>query len=204
MQKKIAALDVDGVLLDCDGAFCTVASHYLNRPLRALNRAYELNVRYGITQEQVYEVFEEMKNHPQGWGGMPALQDAINSARLLQENGYRVELVTAISQDLEEMRLACLAAHNFVPDAIHCAGHHTASKKAIVEEMDPVMIVDDRLKHLYDCDKVPYRVWVDHGDEQDGLEFDSSQLFRVRSLEQWVTQWMEHYHNQDSKRAAHP
>jgi len=204
MSKDTVALDVDGVLLDCDGAFCIVASHYLNRPLRMLNRAYELDVRYGITQQQVYEVFDEMKRHPSGWGGMPALQEAICAAKLLQENGYRVELVTAISHDLEEMRLACLKAHGFVPDAIHCAGHHTASKKAIVEAMNPIMIVDDRLKHLYDCDKVPYRVWVDHGDEQDGLTFDSSLLFRVRSLDQWVNQWMQYYHSQGNKNAVQP
>ena len=204
MSKHVAALDVDGVLLDCDGAFCTVASHLLQRPLKMLNNAYDLHIRYGITQDEVYEVFEEMKRHPQGWGGMPALQDAINAAKRLQDNGYRVELVTAIPDDLKEMRLICLDAHGFIPDAIHCAGHHTASKKAIVENMQPVMIVDDRLKHLYDCDKVPYRVWVDHGDEQDGLTFDATQLFRVRSLEQWVNQWMDHYHNQDSKRVHQP
>lgn len=204
MNSMTVALDVDGVLLDCDGAFCIVASHYLKKPLRVLNRAYDLGQRYGITQQDVYAVFEEMASHPHGWGGMPALQDAIAAAKNLQNNGYRIELVTAIPQKLEQMRLACLAAHDFIPDAIHCAGHHTASKKGIVEKMNPIMIVDDRLKHLYECNSVPYRVWVDHGDEQDGLEFDSTEVFRVRSLEQWVSQWFEHYHNQDNKRAVQP
>lgn len=196
MQNYIAtiALDVDGVLLDCDGGFATVAEHLLGRSLPKLNNSYELDKRYGITQQEVYNVFEEMKTHPEGWGGMAVLPQAIAAAKLLQDNGYRVELVTAIPEDLKEMRLACLAAYGFVPDAIHCAGHHLASKQKIVEKMDPIMIVDDRLKHLKDCSFVPNLVWVDHGDEQDGLEYDENTVFKVNSLMEWVTYWMDNYH----------
>lgn len=192
-MRTDVALDVDGVLLNCDEAIAIVGSHMLKRPLRALNKSYELDVRYGITQQQVYDVFEEMKRHPQGWAGMPALRAAIAAAKQLQDSGRKIHLVTAIPEELKEMRLVSLAAHNFVPDSIHCAGHHLASKKAIIEKLSPIMMVDDRLKHLYDCPEVPYRAWVDHGDEQDGLTFDSTQVFRVRSLEQWVNEWFEIY-----------
>ena len=180
-----AALDVDGVLLNCDLAFAQVASQLLGRPVRPLNNVYDLGERYGITQDQMHETFEYMKTHPQGWAGMPALEGAIEAAKHLQAQGINIHLVTAISEDIRQMRLICLEAHGFVPYDIHCAGHHLASKKAIIERIKPFVFVDDRLTHLNAVPSVPERIWIDHGDSQDGLLPDPS-IIRVTSLPQWV------------------
>ena len=184
-MRGIAAVDVDGVLLNCDGAFAAAASDYTGRALVKLNNAYELDRRYGIENTQVLEVFEYMKSHPQGWGSMPTINGAIEAVIHMQQQGYAIHLVTAIGEDLRDMRLECLHAHGFVPDAIHCAGHHLASKRAIIEQLQPVVMVDDRLKHLFDADMVPTRIWVDHGDEQDGLMGDE-RVIAVPSLAHWV------------------
>lgn len=184
---KTAAVDVDGVLLDCNAAFAAAASDYTGRQLVELNTCYELDKRYGISNDDVLAVFEYMKTHPQGWAGMPALAGAIEAMHVLRAHGYAIHLVTAISEDLKDMRLECLRAHDFVPDGIHCAGHHLASKTSIIRALNPVVMIDDRLRHLYESEGVPTRVWIDHGDEQDGLAPDD-RVVRVNSLSAWIAQ----------------
>ena len=186
--RPIVALDVDGVLLDCDTSFAFVASFAFGRDVPRLNREYNLTKRYGLTQDETDHVFETMKSHPSGWGGMPVLSGAVEAALRLRELGYALHLVTAISEDLKDLRLECLAQAGLVPDGIHCAGHAYASKANILRELNPVMLVDDRLHHLYDAPFVEHRVWVDHGDHQDGLVVDES-LYYTNSLAQWVRSW---------------
>lgn len=185
MNKKVAAVDVDGVLLDCDGAFAIVASHLLGVPLPKLNTSYDLGKRYGITDLEVFEVFEYMKTHPQGWSKMPAIDGAIDAVIKLQNSGWDIQLVTAIKEDLKEMRLESLHHHGFVPDGIHCVGHHLASKSEVIKSIGAELIIDDRLKHIHESSFVKTKVWVDHGDEQDGLTCPNSTI-KVNSLKEFV------------------
>lgn len=202
MENNVIALDVDGVLLDCDLGFRLVAEAILGRKMEPLNSEYDLKVRYQLTAEESAIVFEKMKTHELGWKGMPKLENAIEAALHLQEIGYNIQLVTAIPEELKELRLECLKNYGLIPDGIHCAGHHTASKKEILQKINPIMLVDDRLKHLYECDEVEYRVWVDLNHKQDdGLEFDGTQLFKVKSLHDWVEHWVEHYHIWNNKKS---
>lgn len=188
-MKKVAAIDVDGVLLDCDGAFAEVASNLLNRPLPKLNTSYNLSKRYDITESEVYETFDYMKTHPRGWASMQDIKGAIKSVKALQDNGWDVQLVTAIPKDLEQMRLTCLATYGFIPDGIHCVGHHLAGKSDVIKEIGASLMVDDRLKHLYEAPFVNTRVWVDHGDEQDGLKFDGS-VIKVKSISDFADEFL--------------
>jgi hypothetical protein len=181
----VAAVDVDGVLLNCDHSFAQVAGDLLGRKLHALNNAYNLATRYGITEKNMFDTFEFMEVHPLGWGGMEALSGAIEAVKHLQDIGYFVHLVTAIPQELSSLRLSCLKAYDFVPDNIYCAGSHLASKTEALREMNPVMMVDDRLLHLHGAPFIPYRVWVDHGDEQDGLIMEKG-IYRVGGISEWV------------------
>ena len=183
-----AAIDVDGVLLDCDNSFAIVASDMLKRPLVKLNNAYNLSIRYGITHDEMLKTFEYMKDHPSGWSGMPALKGAIDAVKNLQLKGYFIHLVTAIPEELKDMRLSCLKKYDFVPDAIYCAGHHLASKTEALRNINPIMMIDDRLSHLNDISFVPYRVWVDHGDDQEGF-VPQKDVHRVKSLSQWIKKW---------------
>lgn len=187
-KQKVAALDVDGVLLNFDHSFAIVAEKTLGRPMRKLNAAYDLRKRYGLTQDEINLVWEEMKIHPNGWRGMLELEGARESFATLREMGYRIELVTAISKEFEQMRLDCLAQYGMIPDGIHCVGGHDASKIDVLRELAPELIVDDRLSHLLPATFIPHRVWVDHGDDQDGLVVDEN-IYRVTSLASWVAQW---------------
>lgn len=187
-NQDVVVFDCDGVLLDCDGGFAKVASDVLARPMTKLCPSYDLRQRYGITQADADYVFEQMKTHPHGWRGFDPLPGAVQAFSRMRAHGYRIEIVTAIKPDLADLRMESLAAHNMIPDGLHCVGSHTASKAEAVAQINPIMIVDDRLRHLHECPGVPYRVLVDHGDWQDGLEVDE-EVACVSSLEKWVSSW---------------
>lgn len=187
-NQDVVVFDCDGVLLDCDGGFAKVAAAVLGRQMTKVCPSYDLRQRYNITQSEADRVWEEMKSHPCGWRGFDPLPGAVQAFNRMRAHGYRIEVVTAIKQDLADQRMESLAAHNMLPDVLHCAGGPAASKAEIVAEINPIMIVDDRIRHLHECPGVPYRVLVDHGDLQDGLVVDE-QIACVRSLDQWVRSW---------------
>lgn len=187
-NQKVVIFDCDGVLLDCDGGFAKVASDVLGRPMVKACPSYDLRQRYSITQAEADSVWGAMPDHPHGWRYFDPLPGAVQAFNRMRAHGYRIEVVTAIKQELAEPRMESLAAHNMVPDALHCAGGHTASKADIVAAINPIMIVDDRLIHLSECSGVPYRVLVDHGDWQDGLVVDD-EIAVVSSLDKWVSSW---------------
>jgi hypothetical protein len=142
INQKSAVLDVDGVLLDFLSAFKRVAAVALARPIPCLNRSYDLRSRLGLSQTEIGQVLESMNNHDHGWKGMPAFPGAANAVSRLRSHGYDIHLVTAIPESLRGLRLACLEANGIVPDSIHCAGHHAASKSEIIQKLAPVMFVD--------------------------------------------------------------
>lgn len=188
MTNKKAVFDVDGVLLDCETPFLRLATVVLGRPLVALNNAYDFGVRYGLSENEVMRVFEEMKAHPEGWGGLPSLPGAADAFNRLKGYGYEIHLVTAIPEDIRSIRNACLVAHGMVADEIHCAGHHRAGKADIIRAIDPIMFVDDRLRHLHESNFVPYRVFVENDADQDGYVVDES-VVCVRNLASWIRSW---------------
>lgn len=181
-------LDVDGVLLDCDGGFAKVASVVLDRPIERQTRSYDMKQRYGLTPAETSAVWEAMEQHEAGWKGFDALPGARNAFFRLRAMGHGLHLVTAIPEAIRLLREECLQSHGMTADSIHCAGHMHASKSAIVQQINPVIIVDDRLSHLQGVPFVPYRVWVDNGDEQDGLVVDE-EIIQVKALDKWVDAW---------------
>ena len=187
MNKKPFALDADGVLFDCDKSFRVVGSAHLGRELTKLNNQYDLRFRYGVTEEEVNDIFQAMLQHEHGWGGMELMPFAKEAFLILQED-YDIHIVTAISEDIRALREESLNRYGLFPKAIHCAGHHAASKFDILKSINPVGFVDDRLRHLYESDFIEHRVWIDNGDHQEGLEVDDT-LYRAESLLSWVKQW---------------
>jgi phosphoglycolate phosphatase-like HAD superfamily hydrolase len=181
-------LDVDGVLLDCAGGFAKVAHLHFGLALPELNKSYDLGKRYGLTQAQADEVWEAMKHHEHGWRGFDVLPGARNAFFRLRSRNYAIHLVSAISEDLRDLRWDCLESHGMVPDSLHCVGAFDAPKEQVIQALNPIMVVEDRLSNLHDLPFVPNRVFVDHGDEQLGYVVHED-LIRVKSLSQWVDQW---------------
>lgn len=181
-------LDVDGVLLDCDGGFAKVASVVLDQPVAKISNSYDMKQRYGLSPTQTAAVWDAMEHHEAGWRGFDALPGARNAFFRLRAMGHGLHLVTAIPEAIRMLREECLESHGMRADSIHCAGHMRASKDAIVQQINPVIMVDDRLSHLQGVPFVPYRVWVDNEDEQDGLVVDD-EIIQVKALDKWVDAW---------------
>ncbi len=187
-MSKVVAFDVDGVLLDCEKGFVVVATLMFKKKFTKLNNSYDFGLRYGLSDDQVYMVFEEMKNHPEGWGNLPVLPGAAEAFRKVKEYGCKIHLVSAIPESIRDLRLESLYNHGMVADSIHCAGHHLASKGDILIKLAPVVFVDDRLSHLYSAPFVNERVLIDNGDDQNGL-VPTPEIALFDSLSSWVSDW---------------
>ena len=185
--KPVFALDADGVLLDCDNSFRMVGSCLLGRELVKENNQYDLRLRYNVSEEEVNNIFHAMLEHEHGWRGMALIPGAKEAFMILQED-YDVHIVTAISEDIKKLREESFHRHGMFPTAIHCAGHHASPKTDILRKLNPVGLIDDRLRHLYEAPFIEHRVWIDHGDDQDGLVVDDT-LYQAKNILQWVKQW---------------
>lgn len=184
-----AVLDCDGVLVDFDRSFRRVAEVALGKKLTAIPEVYELSRRYQLSSEELNRVWAVMDDHPLGWKNMPVFEGAIEAALQLKAQGLSIHLITGIPAHLAESRLLNLALHGLEPDSIHCVGDGGCPKVEQMKKLAPVMFVDDRLKLLHESPFVPYRVWVDLGHEQNGLD-PCEEIIQVRNLDQWVRQWL--------------
>ena len=188
INEDLAVLDCDGVLLDFDRCYAQVASDALGRPVAKLCNQYALHHRYGLTDAEAKRVWSALDDHELGWAGLRPLPGASAAVAKLRAHGMRIHLVTAIEDRLAQTRLANLLAHEIQPDGIDCVGSPTASKAKVLGRLLPGMYVEDRLRLLHEAPFVPDRVWVDHGDSQDGFEV-TEDIIQVRSLASWVDQW---------------
>ena len=178
------AVDCDGVILDFDHAFPVVASHTLGRAMPRLNRIYELDVRYGLSSEELTQVLDAYHTHPQGWRGLPMIDGAATVLRALRELGHPLHLVTGIELSAAELRLENLRVHGIEIDDIHCVGAGRRSKREVLSRLSPGMFFDDRLHLVAEAHEVPHRVWIDRNDDQEGLECPND-VIRCTSLAHW-------------------
>ena len=189
-HSNAIVLDVDNVLLDCLGGFQRVAKDVLGREeLPEVNKAYSLGARFGLTSAEANTVWRALEHHDFGWRGFDLMPGALEAFASLKDMGHTIHLVTAIPEALRQLREECLSFHGLKADSLHCAGHMHASKAKIVQEINPIIMVEDRLSHLQSVPFVPYRVWIDHGDDQDGLVVDED-IIHVKSIAQlsiWLT-----------------
>lgn len=182
------AFDCDGVLLNFDHGFGQVASDALGRPVIKQNNAYELHLRYQLTETEMARVWSALDDHPQGWAGMNPLQGAREAVAYFKAKGFEIHVVTGIEPRLSETRVANLLAHSMPIDGIVCVGNGKASKAEHLRSLGPVMFVDDRLFLLKEAPFVPHRVWVDHQDDQHGHLLEDP-IVQVSSLAHWAQMW---------------
>jgi hypothetical protein len=188
VNENVVVSDVDGVLLDFDRSFAAVCESALGRPVPKVSVAYSLAQRYGLTRPEMDRVWSAMDDHPEGWCNLRLLPGATEAIGRLQRHGFSIRLVTGILPDMAEKRLANLLTHGIEVDAIDCVGIGSASKREPLLRHAPFMFFDDRLHLLHECDFVPNRVWLDHGDDQGGLVPHES-LHRTDNLLDWVRTW---------------
>ena len=188
INENRAVLDGDGVILDFDGSFAKVACDVLGRSVAKACQKYSLDERYGLTKAEFGRVWDAMEDHDSGWAGLAILPGAAQAVQQLKAHGLEVYMVTGIASRLASVRLANLARYGIELDGIECVGDGLASKADEVAKIAPVMFVEDRLRLLHESHFVPDRVWIDHGDDQDG-HVVTEDIIRCTSLSQWVNQW---------------
>lgn len=197
------AVDCDGVILDYDAPFSVVAQDVLGRPVQRQNRIYELDVRYGISSEELDQVFAAYRTHPQGLRGLPMLEGAADVLRALRQMGHPLHMVTGIDEENSPQRRENLALYGIEMDEIHCVGAGRKSKADVLRRINPGMFFDDRLHLLAEADNVPHRVWIDHGDDQYGLTCPEGVL-RCTGLTQWFGEVFHPHHQALSTQSAQP
>lgn len=181
--------DCDGVVLGFDDHFPQVAQHALglDAPLVRATNEYTLDLRYGITKAQMELVLDAYMTHPLGWAGLPLLEGAADVIAEIRDRGHPIHMVTGIDERMKELRLDNLKAHGIEVDSIHCVGMGHSSKADIIRQINPIVFVDDRLRLLVESSFVPHRVFIDHGDAQDGL-VPGTDIHICKSLHQWYEQ----------------
>ena len=140
LPEPIIALNCDGVLLD-----------------------------YRRTYGQIYEKakFDEQWDN-EGWRSMPMHDGALEACHLLHNAGYELVCVTAMPARFIEHRLENFRAHGFPIDRVISSGYdahnfHHNPKRRIIEELNPVIFVDDLRRNFKDIQGVRTKlIFIDH------------------------------------------
>lgn len=186
VDEKAVVLDADGVLLNFDHSFVVLGKKVLGADLQQKNSSYNLTERYGLTDEEVSEIWISLC--ADGFGGLPLLLGAFESVERLKKIGCKIHVITGIPEEASHLRLKNFKEHGIHVDSIDCVGLN--EKLPFIEKYRPVAVVDDRLVNLKNIEFVPNRIWVDRGDHQDG-HTESHATMRVDSLSQWVDHWVK-------------
>lgn len=183
--NKSVVLDVDCVILDFYAGFQKAACEVLNREVKELKISYTLSERYDIRKEDVSPIFEHLMKV--GYADLPLLEGAGEAFQKLQDEGFKIHLVTGIPEACKEIRLQNFHKHGLNPDSIDCVGSGKDQKDLIVRGYNPVAIADDRIQHLEQSWFVPQKIWVNNGDNQgDYSKTEHNVTFETESLLHWV------------------
>jgi hypothetical protein len=100
---------------------------------------------------------------------MPMFDGALQACILLHQAGYELVCVTAMAARFSEHRLENFRSHGFPIDKIICSGRdkenllHSNPKRKIIEDLHPVVFVDDLRRNFKDIQGVHTKlVFIDH------------------------------------------
>ena len=104
---------------------------------------------------------------------------ALQACLLLHQAGYELVCVTAMPARFTEHRLENFRSYGFPIDKVICSGYHPTNfnhnpKREIIEELHPVVFVDDLRRNFKDIEGVKTKfVFIDHEHEGDPNEHDN-------------------------------
>lgn len=203
--KAPIVLDCDGVILGFDAHFPLVGQHALGRdePLARVCNEYSLDLRYGLSRQDMMKVLDAYMEHELGWRGLPLLPGADEVVADLRDRGHPIHMVTGIDDTMKQLRLENLRTHGIEVDFIHCVGMGHSSKEQVIRQIDPIVFVDDRLRLLKECSFVPHKVFIDHGDTQDALT-PPSDVHIFTTLKDWHKEMYLPIHSTPSRKVFLP
>ncbi|CAF0950476.1 unnamed protein product [Adineta steineri] len=160
-NKPIIALDCDGVLLDYQKQYAQIYEKTFGKQLTVVSpKSYLAETTYGVKLNDEEEVQFKEKWNTHGWRTMPMEDGSLEACHLLHEAGYELVCVTAMSDRFIEHRLENFRLHGYPIDRIISTGgsgrhnHHNNPKREIIEELHPVVFVDDLRRNFKDIQGV--------------------------------------------------
>ena len=110
---------------------------------------------------------------------MPMHDGALQACFLLHQAGYELVCVTAMPADFIEHRLENFRLHGFPIDKVISSGYDKNNfdhnpKREIIEELHPVVFVDDLRRNFKDIRGVHTKlIFIDHEHDDDPNEHDN-------------------------------
>ncbi|CAF4060244.1 unnamed protein product [Rotaria sordida] len=167
-KKPSIALDCDGVLLDHHTTFAQVYEKAFGKQLTVVSpTSYRAADKYGVKltseeEDQFYAVWDA-----EAWRTMPMLDGSLEACHLLHQAGYELVCVTAMPPRFADHRLENFRSHGFPIDRVIGTGWDGENpsnnpKKQAIEELHPVVFVDDSRRNFKDIQGVHTRlVFID-------------------------------------------
>ena len=114
-------------------------------------------MEFTLTDEEKVQFDEVWHSH--GWRTMPMEDGSLQACHLLHEAGYELVCVTAMSARFTEHRLENFRLHGYPIDRILSTGYdkhhfHNNPKRQVIEELHPVVFVDDLRRNFKDIQGV--------------------------------------------------
>lgn len=153
MNRKLIALDADGVLLDYGAAY----PHAWRRAFGVFPREIDASAYWPLERWDVErlsgERLDKLRRHfdEEFWSSMVAIEGAVDATLALRDAGYELVCVSALEPAFEQARLRNLHDLGFPIErviATSSAVDGRNPKASALTALNPVAFVDDFLPYL--------------------------------------------------------
>lgn len=150
-MKRLAILDIDGVLLDYREAYrIKCCSFFKKEPAIKDINAFMCHEYFDIPtlSGQDLEDFHS-HNYEDFWRSMPPMPNVIRAVHGLSFLGYNMIAVSAAPIDSSKFRYHNLINLGFLIDDVICVGEGSPNpKKDIINKLNPEIFIEDHLPYL--------------------------------------------------------
>lgn len=199
MTRGMIALDADGVLLDYSLAYAGAWERaFGTRPAERDSQAYWPMDRWQVERlagdrlERFRSCFDEVF-----WGGIPAIEGAVEACQVLTAAGYELVCVTALPEQFREARQQNLRLHGFPIDVVYAVDNDAKAgcspKAQVLNALRPVAFVDDYLPYLVGVDPAIHSALIMRGRHDSPNTGENLRLAASRhgSLLEFSRWWIE-------------
>ena len=199
-QKRIIALDADGVLLDYNKAAASVwtnafgAAPELKDPeAYHFRNVYAMDLRDKTIKDKYYETFSRI-----GWSDMLAMPGAVEACQMLHSMGYELHVVSSMPMAFAAQRYENLLRLGMPISSVIATGRTEGTdnpKRAKLLELAPVAFVDDLLSNFEGVSDAMHCAFVLHWDSMDNPNRGTKPLLAASShasVLDFATYWMAH------------
>jgi len=163
LNRRIVALDADGVLVDFDQHWRKAAESAIKRPLVKLQDVHDFRDRYGLSREEYHAAWGRF-NAMGGWADIPVYAHTEVLVAGLRHQGLHPMVLTSIPEKYAAQRRQNLKQW-FAPEDIHCVGNSPqapAMKAQMLRKWQALAFLDDHPENTnVSVDSVPLCVMLD-------------------------------------------